>query len=78
LAGSERIDENGGGPGCGYGSGTRRRARPRGQTSSPTTGPSKPWILHPWPQARFAATQPYAGIQFARICARGVQQWASL
>ena len=64
LNGSTRTAEA---PGCGYGSGTRRRARPRRQTSLATTGPSKPRILHPWPQARFAATQPYAGIQFAQI-----------
>ena len=38
----------------------------------------KPYILHPWPQARFAVThprwEPYAGKPHVRICAGGAQQ----
>jgi RNA-directed DNA polymerase len=38
----------------------------------------KPYILHPWPQARFAVNhprwEPYAGKPHVRICAGGAQQ----
>ena len=38
----------------------------------------KPFILHPWPQTRFAVThprwEPYAGKPHVRFCAGGAQQ----